>query len=259
MGGFSIGYGIGISPTAKRFSPLAISGLQLWLDSSDGSTLYDSTSGGSIVSADGSAVKRWEDKSGNARHATEATNAPTLEVAEKNGKNVLNFATSKYLTCSFPDITFTSQTVFAVFRFSSSMESFGRVFTQSILNSQDYSISGHYIPILRNTNLGAICSYTNGGARSAVSTSNAIWYIARARHSGSSLTLSVNNAEGETYLFSLNRIFNIFRIGAGYTPPITAEAFANSLMSEIIVYNKNVSDSESEQITNYLNTKWAIY
>jgi hypothetical protein len=43
----------------------------LWLDAADASTLYDATSGGSLVAADGS-VARWEDKSGNARHATQS-------------------------------------------------------------------------------------------------------------------------------------------------------------------------------------------
>lgn len=44
----------------------------LWLDGSDASTLYDATSGGSLVSENG-AIARWEDKSGNANHATQAT------------------------------------------------------------------------------------------------------------------------------------------------------------------------------------------
>jgi hypothetical protein len=59
--------------------PLTISGLQLWLDASDSSTLFDATAGGSLVTADGSAVARWADKSGNNRHAIQGTvnNRPT--------------------------------------------------------------------------------------------------------------------------------------------------------------------------------------
>ena len=44
----------------------------LWLDASDLSTIYDTSVGGSLV-ADGGSVGRWEDKSGNARHAIQAT------------------------------------------------------------------------------------------------------------------------------------------------------------------------------------------
>lgn len=261
MGGFSIGYGIGIGTTAKRFSPLAISGLQLWLDSSDGNTLYDSTSGGNIVATDGSAVKRWEDKSGNERHATEATNAPTLETAEKNGLNCLNFATGKYLTCSFSQITFTSQTVFLVFRYLSTIPTFGRIFTQSITNDNDYAISGHYIPLLKDGAANAISSYALAAARSSTPTTNNVWYIGRARHSGSSLSVKMNTTEGSAYSHTLNRGFSIFRVGGSYTAPSGAAdaAVFNSIMSEVIVYNKSVTDEESTQITNYLNNKWAIY
>lgn len=44
----------------------------LWLDANDTSTIYDASSGGSLT-ADGGSVGRIEDKSGNARHATQST------------------------------------------------------------------------------------------------------------------------------------------------------------------------------------------
>jgi hypothetical protein len=246
---------------AKAFSPLDISGLDLWLDAADGNTLYDATSGGNLVTSDGSAVKRWEDKSGNSNHATEATAAPLLEVAEKNGFNALNFATSKYLTCSFTSKTFTAQTVFAVFRFSTSTPNYGRIFTQSILNDNDYSIAGHYIPILKDGASNQIISWANSSSRSTVSASGNTWYVARSRHSGSSLTVKLNNSQGSAYSHTLNRNFAFYRIGAAYVAPSggTDAAFWNSLMSEIIVYTKSLSDSESDSVTNYLNNKWAVY
>ncbi len=45
---------------------------ELWLDAADAATIYSASSGGSLV-ADGGSVGRVEDKSGNARHATQAT------------------------------------------------------------------------------------------------------------------------------------------------------------------------------------------
>lgn len=44
----------------------------LWLNAGDTSTIYDASSGGSLT-ADGGSVGRIEDKSGNARHATQST------------------------------------------------------------------------------------------------------------------------------------------------------------------------------------------
>ena len=245
----------------RTFNPSRISNLDLWLDAADENTLYDATSGGSPVRTDGSAVKRWEDKSGNSNHATEATAAPLLEVAEKNGLNALNFATSKYLTCSFTSKTFTAQTVFVVLKFSTSTPSFGRAFTQSVLNDNDYSITGHHIPVLRNATNNQISTYTGSAARSPVSASNGTWYIARTRHSGSAVTMKLNSTEGASYSHTLNRNFAFYRIGASYVAPSggTDAAFWNSLISEIIVYTKSLSDSESDSVTNYLNNKWAIY
>ena len=245
----------------RRFNPSRIAGLDLWLDAADGDTLFDATSGGNFVRTNGSAVKRWEDKSVNSKHAIEATAAPILAVAEKNGFNGLNFSTSKYVTCSFTSKTFTAQTVFVVLKFSTATPSFGRAFTQSIVNDNDYAITGHHIPVLRNATNNQLSTYTGGGNRSPVSTTNGIWYIARVRHSGSAVTMKLNSTEGISYSHTLNRSFQVYRIGASYVAPSggTDAAFWNSLISEVIVYDKSLIDSESDLVTNYLNSKWAVY
>lgn len=73
------------------FSPLDLSP-SLWLDASDSSTLFDATSGGSLVAADG-AIARWQDKSGNGNHATQSTfgNRPIRKVANQNGLDAVRF------------------------------------------------------------------------------------------------------------------------------------------------------------------------
>jgi len=243
----------------RTFNPSRISGLDLWLDAADGDTLFDATSGGNFVSANGSAVKRWEDKSGNSNHATETTAAPLLEVAEKNGLNALNFATSKFLTCSFTSKTYTAETVFAVIKFTTSAQSFGRILTQSIASGLDYAITGHHIPLLRNATNNQVCNYTGSAARSPVSASNGTWYIARTRHTGSAVTTKLNTTEGASYSHTLNREFDLYRIGDAYTNPQQATAFWNGLISEIIIYTKSLTDAESDLVTNYLNSKWAVY
>ena len=64
----------------------------LWLDASDASTLYDATSGGSPVAANGS-VARWEDKSGNTRHVTQGTsgNRPLRKTSVQNSLDGILF------------------------------------------------------------------------------------------------------------------------------------------------------------------------
>jgi Ca2+-binding RTX toxin-like protein len=70
---------------SDSFSPLDFPNLALWYDAMDGSTLYDATSGGNIVT-EGNVVARWEDKSGNARHFTQST---TSERPLKIGSEVV--------------------------------------------------------------------------------------------------------------------------------------------------------------------------
>lgn len=66
----------------------------LWLDASDGTTLFNATTGGSLV-VDGGTVRRWEDKSGNGRHATNST-GPIYSAANDR----LQFNGSTYLQCA---------------------------------------------------------------------------------------------------------------------------------------------------------------
>lgn len=76
----------------RHLKPREIQGCALALDASIPSSLYDATSGGSLVAADGT-VARWEDQSGNARHATQATGSlrPLRKVAVTNGGDAIRF------------------------------------------------------------------------------------------------------------------------------------------------------------------------
>lgn len=263
LGSFKRGINLYAAPVAvapSPFSPTDISGLDLWLDASDGNTLYDATSGGNLVISNGSTVKRWEDKSGNVRHATNGTNGPTLQTSNKNSLNTLNFSTAKWITSTFSSKTYTSQTTFVVFRYGSSTGPFARAFSQSVSGTTDYEYAENYIPVLRNNQDDQFGSFANSDFRSLVSVSQNTWYIARSRHSGSAVTLRMNTTEGSSYNHSLNTSFEIFRIGATYLQDGGSDnADINDSVAEVLVYGKSLSDFESTSVTNYLNSKWAIY
>jgi len=72
-----------IPPGILGFSPASVSGLQLWLDASDETTITESSG----------AVSQWDDKSGNSRHAVQGTGSaqPSTGVATINGINVIRF------------------------------------------------------------------------------------------------------------------------------------------------------------------------
>jgi hypothetical protein len=95
---------------ASAFSPTDLTGLIMWLDANDTSTLFDATSGGSTVTANDSAVARWEDKSTSAKHFKQTTlnNRPKLFTSSQNGKNVIRFDGSNDLMSM--DSAFSTQT-----------------------------------------------------------------------------------------------------------------------------------------------------
>jgi hypothetical protein len=66
-----------------------VPGVQLYIDFSDASTLYDATSGGSLVAPDG-AIARAEDKSGNNFHATQSTSGNRFQrkINILNGRDI---------------------------------------------------------------------------------------------------------------------------------------------------------------------------
>jgi len=245
----------------RTFNPSRIDGLDLWLDAADGNTLFDATSGGNFVSANGSAVKRWEDKSGNGLHATENTSPPKLKTNDKNNRNGIDFSTAanKRLSCSFSARNYTSQTVFIVAKYDSSAPAYCRLFSQRTAGNNDYDGGNHYIPLIRNNTLNVIGSWRDSNIRGELSVSNQ-YYIFRALHDTSFLNVKINDTIGTNYLSVLNIDTINFVIGdminaAGGTDG----ASWSSTISEVLVYRKAVSSLESSQITSYLNSKWAVY
>jgi hypothetical protein len=75
------------------FVPSDLSGLIMWLDANDTSTLFDATTGGSNVTTNDTEIARWEDKSTSAKHFTQSTSAnrPKLFTSSQNSNNVIRF------------------------------------------------------------------------------------------------------------------------------------------------------------------------
>jgi hypothetical protein len=79
-------------------SPQELSGCVGWWDCSRTDKMFNATTGGSLV-ANGGAVLRLEDLSGNGKHLVQATSAsaPSRQDGAKNGLPALNFAGTKSL------------------------------------------------------------------------------------------------------------------------------------------------------------------
>ena len=246
-----------------------ISGLQLWLDAADATTLYDATSGGNLVSTDGATVARWQDKSGNGRHISQATaNArPALKKGIKNAKNVIRFDGANDIL-SIANSTISQNTgvlnLFAVCRSTKTLS------------------ASVYQTVIHNSN-----GTTAGPARSSIYISNAIevggrrldadsyqfvkpgtlatneWVLAGANfnYNAASLTAYKNGTGAsrspsfQTVGTTPNTPSVLFGIGGS----TNSGEFLTGDIAEIIIYNTELTTAQRQSVESYLNAKWAIY
>jgi len=209
-----------IEPTG----PIVVSGLQLWLDASDISSLS------TLTNTLSSNVGIWRDKSGYGRHAinTNLSNTPIRVDNAKNGKTVLRFNG----TTSRLDI---SQQIpmgdsFAVFKRSAT--------AQSVYQRSDNAFFRGFL----------------GNAYPSYNT-----HLTYRINNGSAANAAPNAATGSNYFIvqGSNIQYSLGPVIVGYDTPSYAPL--NGDICEILIYNKILSENERLFILNYLNYKWAIY
>jgi hypothetical protein len=103
--------------TPNAYTPASLANLAVWLDASNASSLYDATSGGSLVGSGGT-VRRWEDLSGNANHVT-GSGGPSRSAAAVNGLDALSFSSSRLDNAAL-NVSGGSQSLFMVVQFPAS-------------------------------------------------------------------------------------------------------------------------------------------
>jgi hypothetical protein len=246
-----------MAASRRRFNPLSLSPA-LWFDASDANTLFDATTGGSLVAADGT-VARWEDKSGNNRHATQSTSGsrPIRKTSIQNGRDVIRFdGSDDFLFVG--SFAINQRTIFAVCRTSNNANQ------QHILRKGFVSTTSlEYL--VRAQNATTMRHLTeNGGPGASVDASNTAnaWRIAEAGFNGSSISIRVNAGSESTATSANNpeRTFRL-RIGASYSSDsdtATPADVLNGDIGELIIYPTSLSAGDRSAVYSYLAAKWAI-
>ena len=255
--------------------PQTISGLQLWLDAADPATLFDATTGGSLVAADGG-VGRWADKSGNGRHATQATSAnrPARKTAVQGGRDVLRFdGSNDFLeSTDFLDLTAgQAMTIIAVVKRSATNSTHAILTKYAQTNAADDNTADGWGLRLESTNRLIFFGGTDAGAgntvRLADSTVDASAFtvlsvkVSAGAISGatlyrnSSTIPSSATASGAETLEST--AFPVLIGALMYTNNVPVQ-FLNGDIAEIIIYNAALSDTDRSAVESYLMSKWAI-
>jgi hypothetical protein len=225
------------SPTFQSkyidFSPVAIPGLNLWLDCKDTSTII----------LNGSNVISWKDKSGLMNNAS-GVNNPIYD--SSNNKIIFNGHNS-YFTTPYTSYS-QSESAFIVFttNIPSNVQSLidtnskgGRAFTlfrssPSIANSTNIWLLPTSTDVLQNRT-----------------------YLAQYNYNNSEIKILLNGSLIGSAIVNNNFSAGITLIGAGYYPTSTS-FHLNGTISEIIIYNSVLTNIQRQQIEGYLAWKWGI-
>jgi len=261
------------------FVPSAVAGLQLWLDASDASSLFDATSGGSLVAADG-AVARWQDKSGSARHATQATSEsqPQRKLGVAGGRDILRFdgVDDFFDSTDFLDLTSGQQmTLFAVVKRAATGVTHAIVSKYGKSNASDSLTADGWAFRLLSSNRADFFASTDEGsgssARLSDSTVSASGFTAltvkAAAGSLSQATIYRNSSTVASSATSsgaetLENTSHAVTVGAlRYT--FNAQTFRylqffNGDIAEVLIYNAALSDSDRAAVESYLIAKWGV-
>jgi len=227
---------------SRGFNPLSLSPA-IWLDASDASTLYDATVGGSLVAANG-AIARWEDKSGNARHATQSTGVsqPLRKTSIQNGKDVVRLDGANDFFTIPAEITPTAVTIFIV--------------QDTTGDSMFLSPQADNRQIRIGQGGGNVLSTYDGAANpqsTALTVARGTCSLVLYKKSGSTVSFYENGAAKGTGTNNDIKIGTLFA-GAG-----GGGDFINGDISELLIYPTALADADREAVETYLNSKWAIY
>jgi Neuraminidase (sialidase) len=235
------------------FVPTDISGLFAWYDASDANTLYDNTTGGSQVAADGE-IKRWEDKTANGYHLTQATSTrfPIRKTAVQNGKDVVRFDGSNDFIARVNTPNESQPTsIFAVCKTTRFNQTSG---------SREYVIDSYLAGDARQI-IAARGNQTNQPSRfggtawvsSGVSTPSG-FFLAGGIYDGSSSKAIVNSTVGSAGNAGSFAIRGV-ALGVNFT---ANGDFLNGDIAEVLLYDSALSGADITKVYNYLAANWGL-
>lgn len=222
---------------AAAFSPLDISGLQLWLDASQ------------IVGLnDGDPVGTWNDLSGNANNLTQATGSakPTYKTAIRSGRPVVRFDGVDDGMAFASTVTLSAYTVFAVLVNQDGVS--GSAVLNKVADPYNYNALTPAAVYLQPGGPTIVANY-------ATATAAGEWALIEAYRSGTTLYIGKNATIDGGRASSID--WSVNQLGAPYAGGAAFDL--NGDVAEVLIYNVPLSTTDRQAVEAYLNNKWAIY
>jgi hypothetical protein len=254
----------------SAFTPKSISGLALWLDGSDASTLYTTDAGpvtavaapteisgcvgwwdasdAASITQSGGLVSQWNDKSGNNRHATASGGArPTLTAGGLNGRSVVTFdGTDDQMLISSGFLQVPNVTILSVFKYNSGQ--YGGIISSALQPADDSS------PRLVIHN-GSFRTWGYSNFSDTPQGTSPTLVTGRVQAGASSifqsgLLAAAGAASGSLTTGSTQTAIGSYRTNAGN--------HLNGYIAEIVVFDSALSTSDRARVEAYLAAKWGI-
>jgi len=239
---------------AGGFNPTRLSGLLLWLDASDASTVTLDTG-----------VSEWRDKSGTGKKMTQDTggNQPDYLTDGIGGKPALGFtgSSSHFMRGAFSH-SLTGITSLVVARTESNVATSARIFSLNVSGaSGDFGGTGHLVPSMRFVTSQAVGCQHDGGTRVSRDITYGTPFIQCSHHDGTTLSNRVNNGTAATHTFGSppwSGNFAHMMLSTQTPPGFSAGGFLTGRIAEIIVYSRDLTADERSKVHQYLGKKYGI-
>ena len=213
------------------FVPTTLTGLALWLDGADSSTLTLS----------GSSVTAWSDKSGNSRNATGGV-SPTL------GTNGVTFnGTTQYLSTTYSAVP-AAESVFVVATWTGTTDRNYCIIGTSATNGRGYNVfrSGG-AAVIRWDRWGVAGYAQTSGVQSNVQ------FMSSAIFTGSAGTTGLNGgSQSASAAFSFSGT-GTTNIGTG----VLSDYFTGTI-NEVLCFSRALSTPQRQRVEGYLAWKWGL-
>jgi hypothetical protein len=249
-----------LRPRQTGFTPRSISGLALWLDAADSQTLYQDAAATIPATATNDPVGAWLDKSGNGRHATQATAAsrPTVGSIASGRGLVFDSHDSLLSLASVADIigspaSSPATTIAFVALNSSGAAGFtlgsDNAANGRVLVSNSFDASGGSFFDVAGTAGGRLAYSLPASSQTAAS----VYLMQR---NGSSMVVRRNGATIATKS-DASQTFSATtaRLSLGQTIGLTG--FSGTCGS-VLCYPSAISSADRQRIERYLAAKWGI-
>jgi len=244
------------------FTPSGLSGLVMWLDAQDTST---------ITTAAGAELISWADKSTNGLTMGELHpgSNPTLSVTGLNGKQAIDYSGANQLSASsfgsamefLAGGSDTGYSYFMVYKADTVNSTTGIMSRGRSTNGPYYWIFNPDTILVRNATGGSVFIGIQGTALALTTplvvgltySGSATFNSFEITVNGSASTITLASTSAEAYLNMQADTGNLTFGNQG-----SGTQFFNGQIGEFIMYNRRLTSAQQTQVTNYLLAQWGL-